>query len=482
MAMNNDKMHVKSEFGDDIRRFLLPQETTLDTLRGVMSDSYKMGETEFLLKYRDDEGDLVTLASEEDLVTAKEISEKVLRVVVVVKATAAPSGAEETGSATDEGNQETCAVPFTLRNGQVVTIHLFVQALARFGMENLSPEELTTETNKWSLRALVKMGVVSRREVISLCRENSVRVPKFALKESKGMKEPRGIKFFGRGRGRGRGRGACRGRGAGHQPYNWRQHVVGQSDHDDHHPGHHGQHHRHHHHGHHHHGQHHGSKVSDEEITANLEATRLENTDPMIDANDDANNHVNNRQTITRFIKHVTLPDKTVVTGGSRLTKTWRLRNDSDQPWPENCELVAVGGDCPDFGWKMGSAKPIRGGVLPHHEVDVSVDIFTPERAGHYQGYWKLREVGGAKFGNRVWVSVTVPASSSDSAEDSGFVPVPLAVQNNATETHVSEVALQQLADMGFEDREENMRLLIKYHGNMERAVSKLSDKSRNGM
>jgi len=169
---------------------------------------------------------------------------------------------------------------------------------------------------------------------------------------------------------------------------------------------------------------------------------------------------VPNRRMMARFVKHVTLPDGTTVEMGSSATKTWRFRNDSSAPWPENCEIVRVGGD-PVEG--VDESIPIRGRVFPSEEIDVSVPLNAPRHSGFFQTFYRLKEVGGQKFGQRVWVSYVVPPPHSD--------------EEKATVTNLNlEESLQTLVAMGFTNVEKNRDLLQRFHGNMERVVERVSD------
>lgn len=160
---------------------------------------------------------------------------------------------------------------------------------------------------------------------------------------------------------------------------------------------------------------------------------------------------------------------------GVSFGKTWRFRNDASTPWPGNCELVAVGSDA----ISIATPAVVRGDVPPGHEADVTAELIAPSDPGFYQAYFRLREVGGRKFGQRVWVSVTVPASSSSSSgsESEGFVavdPTPGPGESEPVDTAYSK-ALAQLAEMGFQDQPANVQLLARYRGNVERVVARLS-------
>jgi hypothetical protein len=115
------------------------------------------------------------------------------------------------------------------------------------------------------------------------------------------------------------------------------------------------------------------------------------------------------------FVKDVTIPDYSRLTGGEPFIKTWRLRNSGTCTWTTDYWLVY------SSGHMMGG--PIRvgmpGAVRPEGEVDLSVNLIAPTAEGSYEGRWQLRSARGDFFGigdgaNRsFWVRIVVgPALS----------------------------------------------------------------------
>jgi len=131
---------------------------------------------------------------------------------------------------------------------------------------------------------------------------------------------------------------------------------------------------------------------------------------------------------LVRFVSHVTVPDGTVVQAGESFLKIWSVRNDGNQPWPAECELVTVGGG----GGKgrrrdddRGAAENadgtattlVRGAafrvplsaVVPGKEVRIALDFRAPHEPGMYQVFFRLRDAAhGKKFGQRLWFSIMV--------------------------------------------------------------------------
>ena len=118
-----------------------------------------------------------------------------------------------------------------------------------------------------------------------------------------------------------------------------------------------------------------------------------------------------------QFIADVTVPDGTTYSPGATFRKTWRLRNIGQCSWTTAYSLVF------DSGERMGAPTAVNfpTSVAPGQTVDLSVDMTAPSNAGHYFGYWKLRNASGVIFGigsttNRAfWVEINVGSSTGSS-------------------------------------------------------------------
>merc|ERR1712232_368659 len=158
-----------------------------------------------------------------------------------------------------------------------------------------------------------------------------------------------------------------------------------------------------------------------------------------------------------RFVKDVTAPDGCVFAPG-------------EEPWPYPCRIVCVGGD------PMGS--PPDGFIVPPvpkgEMCDVRVKLIAPTQPKRYVGYWRLitpsteSNPGGVRFGQRFWIDIsvastnssmeqTLPSSSSDSRVDNDLVKW--------------SQELQQLADMGFLDCDQNIQLLEREEGQVSKVI-----------
>lgn len=99
MAEIKKQIHCKLTYNDQIRRFIF-NGTEFAELRGHISHLLSLPPDGFVLKYVDNESDLITLSSNEDLILALDLSDKILRLVVenptvppMLSTTASPASA-----------------------------------------------------------------------------------------------------------------------------------------------------------------------------------------------------------------------------------------------------------------------------------------------------------------------------------------------------------------------------------------------------
>lgn len=218
-----------------------------------------------------------------------------------------------------------------------------------------------------------------------------------------------------------------------------------------------------------------------------------------------------------RFVQDV-LSASEPVPPGSVSTHTWRVRNDASVAWPTDVILMHVGGD--NFGV---DTIPVRGQVAPGCEADLSVELTAPMQPGTYEAFYRCKEVGGRRFGQRLSAKLVVAdGSGTGSSEDddvsgqyvtvdtppdaTGDVameftcgegtensilpvdisPIPnhvvmpepaapvLTPSSNVGALWQYSKELCHLHEMGFHDKATNSMLLTRYHGNVERTVHHL--------
>lgn len=103
------------------------------------------------------------------------------------------------------------------------------------------------------------------------------------------------------------------------------------------------------------------------------------------------------------FVTDVTIPDNTTVSAGSKLVKTWRIRNTGQCAWDESYKLTFIDGQL------MGA--PLNVAVVPTARdaaVDISVPFVAPQAGGIYTSTWRMVSPDGSQFGNRVYMLIKV--------------------------------------------------------------------------
>ncbi len=91
---------------------------------------------------------------------------------------------------------------------------------------------------------------------------------------------------------------------------------------------------------------------------------------------------------------------------GQAFSKGWRVQNTGTCAWSSDYRLVFASGD------RMGGQPvAISREVRPGDTYDLQVGLVAPVRAGSYQGVWQMVNGQGTAFGQRLKVSITVPAA-----------------------------------------------------------------------
>lgn len=92
----------------------------------------------------------------------------------------------------------------------------------------------------------------------------------------------------------------------------------------------------------------------------------------------------------------VTVPDGTPMTPGQEFVKTWRIKNTGQCAWGDGYILIY------SYGEKMdGQPVPLGTVVESGQEIDVSVALIAPAKAGAYTGAWQMANAKGIPFGTK---------------------------------------------------------------------------------
>ncbi len=96
------------------------------------------------------------------------------------------------------------------------------------------------------------------------------------------------------------------------------------------------------------------------------------------------------------LVADVTIPDGTVLAGGTAFTKTWRLQNVGTCTWTTSYKLVFTSGD---YMSTSSTAYYLPSSVAPGGTIDLSVNLISPITPGNFTGYWQLRNASAVNFG-----------------------------------------------------------------------------------
>lgn len=200
---------------------------------------------------------------------------------------------------------------------------------------------------------------------------------------------------------------------------------------------------------------------------------------------------------LARFVKDVTVEDGTTMPPNTKFVKIWRVRNEGTTAWPEQAVLSRMKGD------NLGTVESVPvPAVAPGEEVDIAVELVAPSEPGRYVSYWRLMASDGIRFGQRIWVDIIVgQAGSNIVIPQSNPAPAPVATpapapvpapmptpapapapvrlppppqaqpQQPATTQQEAE-SLRLLVEMGFTG--DLLAVLRRNRGNLEQAIREL--------
>ncbi|NIV33667.1 MAG: transporter substrate-binding domain-containing protein, partial [Anaerolineae bacterium] len=108
------------------------------------------------------------------------------------------------------------------------------------------------------------------------------------------------------------------------------------------------------------------------------------------------------------LVQHLT--QETEVKPGQSFTKGWRVVNTGTCTWSTDYRLVFVHGSSPEASMG-GKPTALTRPVAPGETYDMQVDLVAPLKPGTYYAYWQMQNRQGKAFGERLRVTVKVPAN-----------------------------------------------------------------------
>jgi ABC-type amino acid transport substrate-binding protein/heat shock protein HslJ len=128
------------------------------------------------------------------------------------------------------------------------------------------------------------------------------------------------------------------------------------------------------------------------------------------------------------FVANLSYDDKNmtsppVVNPGQTFTKGWRMRNSGTCTWTAGYNLAYSSGNVP-AAQMGGQPIAVTRNVKPGETFDFQVNLVAPVVPGTYQGFWNMRNTRNVKFGQTVWVGITVPNAATPTPKPTQ-TPVP---------------------------------------------------------
>jgi hypothetical protein len=114
-----------------------------------------------------------------------------------------------------------------------------------------------------------------------------------------------------------------------------------------------------------------------------------------------------------------TVSDKVIMTPGTPFIKTWTLINSGTCTWTKYYRLVFESGEPMTESTEVAF---LTKDLKPGGQVTLSVEMTAPLQEGSYQGFWKLANQDGYRFGlgntgDPFWVNVTIAPDANPEDE-----------------------------------------------------------------
>ena len=104
-----------------------------------------------------------------------------------------------------------------------------------------------------------------------------------------------------------------------------------------------------------------------------------------------------------RYVSDVSIPDNTQMAPGQTFTKTWKVKNTGSCAWDAGFKFAFVGGE-----QMSGATYTLPSSVAAGAELDISIAMTAPTKAGTLRGNWRMSTAGGQFFGDEVYVVIVV--------------------------------------------------------------------------
>eukprot|EP00727_Mastigamoeba_balamuthi_P007806 m51a1_g3646 hypothetical protein (714) ;mRNA; f:193996-196641 len=112
------------------------------------------------------------------------------------------------------------------------------------------------------------------------------------------------------------------------------------------------------------------------------------------------------------FVEDVTLPPDALMQASQRRVKIWRVRNTGADRWPLGCRVEQVSGESvalPNPALRVPQADPGR-------TADIAAEIRTPSAPGAYETQWRVTDPEGLAVVPALRLRITVPEDQGSAA------------------------------------------------------------------
>ena len=135
------------------------------------------------------------------------------------------------------------------------------------------------------------------------------------------------------------------------------------------------------------------------------------------------------------FVTDVTAPDNTQFENGEQFVKTWRVRNNGSEPWPENTKLTFLAEQ------QLTAVSEVEvGAVAVGAEKDISVELTAPNENGTFRGQWVLTIDGNQIPGGIMYVVIKAGEETAADPNPGNPSPAPAPIAGGSFELggHIS--------------------------------------------
>jgi hypothetical protein len=117
------------------------------------------------------------------------------------------------------------------------------------------------------------------------------------------------------------------------------------------------------------------------------------------------------------FEGDITIPDGTVIEGGTNFQKVWAIRNTGTCTWDDGYALVYIGGSTNNldpYNYQFGRGGNDDDFVSGGEGINIGINLTAPCAPGTYEGHWRMRSDTGYYFGTVLSVYIEVKESDCD--------------------------------------------------------------------